>query len=72
MHGAHQYSFHEQAAYSLDAIMRMCIICAHRFLVFFMQVGFIQVEVGYGRTKNIKNILLKNTVDVLISALCWW
>jgi ammonia channel protein AmtB len=25
-----------------------------------------------GRAKNVRNILLKNTVDVLLAALAWW
>ncbi len=35
-----------------------------RFLVFFLQVGFISLEVGYTRAKNVRSTLLKNTVDV--------
>jgi Amt family ammonium transporter len=43
-----------------------------RFLVFFMQVGFIALETGSGRAKNVRNILLKNLLDVMLAALCWW
>jgi ammonium transporter, Amt family len=43
-----------------------------RMLVFFMQVGFVALEVGNGREKNVRNILLKNTVTVMLSSLCWW
>lgn len=42
------------------------------FLVFFMQLGFVSLEVGSGRAKNVRNILLKNTVDVMLCGLCWW
>lgn len=42
------------------------------FLVFFMQVGFVALETGSGRAKNVRNILLKNLVDVMLCALCWW
>ncbi|PNW75546.1 hypothetical protein CHLRE_12g531000v5 [Chlamydomonas reinhardtii] len=41
-------------------------------IVFFLQVGFVSLEVGYGRSKNVKNILLKNTVNILLCAICWW
>lgn len=46
------------------------LICA--FLVFFMQCGFALLESGAVRTKNVKNILLKNAIDACISTLCWW
>eukprot|EP00877_Chromochloris_zofingiensis_P005647 jgi/Chrzof1/15083/Cz09g26170.t1 len=42
------------------------------FLVFFMQVGFVALETGSGRAKNVRNILLKNLVDVMLCAICWW
>jgi ammonia channel protein AmtB len=37
-----------------------------------MQVGFVALETGSGRAKNVRNILLKNLVDVMLCALCWW
>ena len=43
-----------------------------RFLIFFMQVGFVALEVGSSRAKNTKNILVKNLLDVQLCALCWW
>jgi Amt family ammonium transporter len=36
------------------------------------KVGFVSLEVGYGRSKNVKNILLKNTVNILLCAIVWW
>ncbi|WIA19506.1 hypothetical protein OEZ85_004117 [Tetradesmus obliquus] len=42
------------------------------FLVFFMQVGFIALETGSGRAKNVRNILLKNLLDAMLTAICWW
>eukprot|EP01100_Stratorugosa_tubuloviscum_P013734 TRINITY_DN7040_c0_g1_i1.p1 TRINITY_DN7040_c0_g1~~TRINITY_DN7040_c0_g1_i1.p1 ORF type:complete len:454 (+),score=201.95 TRINITY_DN7040_c0_g1_i1:1-1362(+) len=41
-------------------------------LVFFMQVGFLMLEVGSIRVKNAKNILLKNVVDTAISGLVFY
>jgi len=48
------------------------LILINGFLVFFMQVGFVSIEAGYGRSKNVRNILLKNMVDILLCGLCWW
>lgn len=42
------------------------------FFAYASQVGFVSLEVGYGRSKNVKNILLKNTVNILLCAICWW
>mmetsp|Transcript_4902 Transcript_4902/g.8523 ORF Transcript_4902/g.8523 Transcript_4902/m.8523 type:complete len:455 (-) Transcript_4902:1366-2730(-) len=48
------------------------LLILHASLVFFMQVGFISLEVGYTRAKNVKNSLLKTLVNVLLTVLCWW
>jgi Amt family ammonium transporter len=37
-----------------------------------MQVGFIALETGSGRAKNVRNILLKNLLDAMLTAICWW
>ena len=41
-------------------------------LVFFMQAGFGMLEAGSVRTKNTRNILLKNLLDACVGALIWW
>ena len=41
-------------------------------LAFFMQAGFGLLEAGSVRTKNTKNILLKNLLDACIGAIVWW
>ena len=41
-------------------------------LVFFMQAGFGLLEAGSVRTKNTKNILLKNLLDACLGAVIWW
>eukprot|EP00882_Tetradesmus_deserticola_P026540 GHRQ01029291.1.p2 GENE.GHRQ01029291.1~~GHRQ01029291.1.p2 ORF type:complete len:124 (+),score=18.32 GHRQ01029291.1:390-761(+) len=48
------------------------LVIVNGFLVFFMQVGFLAYETGSGRAKNVRNILLKNLLDVMIAALVWW
>ena len=37
-----------------------------------MQAGFGMLEAGSVRTKNTRNILLKNLLDACIGALIWW
>lgn len=37
-----------------------------------MQVGFIALETGSGRAKNVRNILLKNLLDAMLTTMCWW
>lgn len=34
--------------------------------------GFVSAESGQGRAKNVRNILLKNSVNIMLCALCWW
>ena len=41
-------------------------------LVFFMQAGFGMLEAGSVRTKNTRNILLKNLLDACMGALAWY
>ncbi|GAQ77789.1 probable ammonium transporter [Klebsormidium nitens] len=40
--------------------------------VFLMQVGFALVEAGTVRTKNTRNIMIKNILDACISAVAFW
>jgi len=42
------------------------------FLVFFMQAGFAMLEVGSVSSKNAKNILLKNLMDVSLGGIFYW
>lgn len=42
------------------------------FLVFFMQAGFSVLEVGTVRSKNAKNIMIKNVLDACAGAFMWW
>lgn len=41
-------------------------------LVIFMQAGFGLVEAGFVRSKNVVNILMKNTLDVSFGSLAYW
>jgi len=40
--------------------------------VFFMQAGFSLVEAGSVGESTVTNILFKNVLDIILSAICWW
>ena len=42
------------------------------FLVFIMQAGFAMLEVGTVRSKNAKNLMIKNIMDLAAGAFVWW
>ena len=42
------------------------------FLVFFMQLGFAMVEVGFTRAKNAVNIIMKNLMDFAFGSIAYW
>ena len=46
------------------------LICA--FIVFLMQAGFAMLEVGTVRSKNAKNLMIKNIMDLASGAFTWW
>ncbi|WP_437396983.1 ammonium transporter [Flagellimonas lutimaris] len=41
-------------------------------LVFFMQAGFTLVEVGFTRSKNSGNIIMKNLMDLAVGSIMFW
>lgn len=41
-------------------------------LVFFMQAGFAMLEAGIVSSKNVKNILVKNILDIALAGLIWF
>merc|ERR1712164_226489 len=42
------------------------------YLVFFMQAGFAMLCAGSVRSKNTKNILIKNVLDACVGAFAWF
>lgn len=42
------------------------------YLVFLMQAGFAMLTAGSVRSKNTKNVLLKNVLDACVGALAYW
>jgi len=57
-----------QLAAAIDIFYYMMCGC----MVFLMQLGFAMVEVGSVNQKNINNIILKGTLDILICAISFW
>lgn len=41
-------------------------------IVFSMQLGFIFLEVGAARRKHSRNVLLKNLIDTIATAMVFW
>ncbi|MCD8139688.1 MAG: ammonium transporter [Planctomycetaceae bacterium] len=41
-------------------------------LVFFMQAGFTMVEIGFTRSKNTGNLVMKNLLDFSLGSLAFW
>jgi ammonium transporter, Amt family len=54
--------------YALDNIMLFVCAC----LVFIMQAGFAMVEAGFNSSKNVVNILFKNSMDICIGVLLFY
>ena len=42
------------------------------FLVFFMQAGFMMLEAGFARTREVVNVLLECIVDTCLCGLLFW
>lgn len=53
---------------SLDVLF----VLISAYLVFFMQAGFAMLTAGSVRTKNTKNVLLKNMLDACVGSLAYF
>jgi Amt family ammonium transporter len=42
------------------------------FLVFFMQAGFMFLEAGFARTREVSNVMLSCIADTCMCGLLWW
>jgi len=58
----------QQVADATDFFYYMMCGC----MVFLMQLGFAMLEVGAVHKKNVNNIILKGTLDILICGIAWW
>ncbi len=55
-----------------NTVLDIMWIIISGILVFFMQAGFTLVEVGFTRSKNAGNIIMKNLMDLCIGSLGFW
>lgn len=55
-----------------NAVMDIMWVLICGILVFFMQAGFTLVEVGFTRSKNAGNIIMKNLMDFCIGSVAFW
>ncbi|MBL4724268.1 MAG: ammonium transporter [Lutibacter sp.] len=55
-----------------NAVLDLMWIVICGILVFFMQAGFTLVEVGFTRSKNAGNIIMKNIMDLCIGSIGFW
>ena len=61
-----------KAVESITGDMGALWITIAAVLVFFMQAGFTLVEVGFTRSKNAGNIIMKNIMDLCIGSIMFW
>lgn len=59
-------------AEDVQANLNIVWITLAAILVFLMKAGFAMVEIGFTRSKNAVNALMKNFVDFSISAVTFW
>jgi ammonium transporter, Amt family len=62
----------EETVAELAAAIDIAWLLIAGILVLFMQAGFGLVESGFIRSKNVTNILMKNTLDLSFGALGYW
>ncbi|NDV44340.1 ammonium transporter [Flagellimonas sediminis] len=62
----------EKAVEAITGDMGALWITIAAVLVFFMQAGFTLVEVGFTRSKNSGNIIMKNFMDLAIGSVMFW
>ena len=64
------YTFERLAADATAGNTQFLLTSA--YLVFFMQAGFAMLCAGSVRSKNTKNILIKNVLDACVGAVAWF
>uniref|UniRef100_A0A7S1T8N8 Ammonium transporter n=1 Tax=Compsopogon caeruleus TaxID=31354 RepID=A0A7S1T8N8_9RHOD len=56
----------------LQTALNSVFISISGYLVFLMQTGFAMLTAGSVRTKNTKNVLIKNFLDACVGAMAWY
>ncbi|KAB7531370.1 ammonium transporter [Flagellimonas olearia] len=62
----------DKAIETINGDMSALWITIAAILVFFMQAGFTLVEIGFTRSKNSGNIIMKNFMDLSIGSIMFW
>lgn len=57
---------------ALGTSLDVFFVLVSAYLVFLMQAGFAMLTAGSVRSKNTKNVLLKNVLDACVGALAYW
>src|SRR4029077_10855740 len=68
---AHAQDTSEQLTSVINGTNTAWVLVA-AFLVFFMQAGFMMLEAGFARTREVVNILQECIVDTCLCALLFW
>ena len=74
-HAAHAAGLAPQADTTIDDVVsatNTAWVLLAAFLVFFMQAGFMMLEAGFARTREVVNILVECIVDTCLCALLFW
>ena len=74
-HVAHAAGLSPQADETIDQVVsatNTSWVLVTAFLVFFMQAGFMMLEAGFARTREVVNVLLECIVDTCLCALLFW
>ncbi|MCR9264595.1 MAG: ammonium transporter [Flavobacteriaceae bacterium] len=62
----------DKAVETINGDMGALWITIAAILVFFMQAGFTLVEIGFTRSKNSGNIIMKNFMDLSVGSIMFW
>ncbi|MET0143780.1 MAG: ammonium transporter [Ilumatobacteraceae bacterium] len=66
-----QEELQDQVTSTINGLNTAWVLIA-AFLVFFMQAGFMMLEAGFARTREVVNILQECIVDTCLCALLFW